>query len=167
MKKEKPPIPCVGNNCFFIDTHCHLDMKDYADDLDETLEKAHRHGVHSIITIGIDEKSSIAAVELAKKHPSIKASIGIHPHDVNQITATAYQRLKNLADDNKEHIVGYGEIGLDYAKLYAEPATQKKCSVNNWNLPKNFPYLLLSIIVMPTTTPLTSFARLARFQTAE
>ncbi len=111
-------------------------MKNYRDDLDDILEKARQHGVHSIITIGIDEESSIAAVELAKKHSLIKASIGIHPHDVNQIKPETYQRLKTLAAENKEHIVGYGEIGLDYAKLYAEPAVQQKAFCEQLDLAK-------------------------------
>lgn len=135
-KNKKPPIPRVCNNSFFIDTHCHLDMKIYRDDIDEILEKAREHGVHSIITIGIDEESSIAAVELAKKHSLIKASIGIHPHDVNHIKSDTYQRLRTLASENKEHIVGYGEIGLDYAKLYTEPAIQQKAFCEQLELAK-------------------------------
>ncbi|MBU0943341.1 MAG: TatD family hydrolase [Proteobacteria bacterium] len=143
-KKEKPPIPCVANSSFFIDTHCHLDMKDYGEDLDKILIQARAHGVHSIITIGIDEKSSIAAVELARKYPLVKASIGIHPHDVDQIRPDTYQRLKTLAVENKEHIVGYGEIGLDYAKLYAEPGAQKKAFSQQLEIAKelNLPVII-------------------------
>ena len=136
IKKEKPPIPCVGDNSFFIDTHCHLDMKNYTDDLDEILKNAYEHGVHSIITIGIDVKSSIAAVDLAKKYSIIKASIGVHPHDVDHIQPDSYQRLQTLAAENKKYIVGYGEIGLDYAKLYAEPAAQKKAFCEQLELAK-------------------------------
>lgn len=136
MKKERPPIPCVNDDSFFIDTHCHLDMKNYQDDLDETLQKAAEHQVLSIITIGIDVTSSIAAVELAKKYPQLKASIGVHPHDVEQIGPDTWQRLTTLAAENKKHIVAYGEIGLDYAKRYAEPAIQKKAFCEQLELAK-------------------------------
>lgn len=125
MKKTKPPIPVLPANSFLIDSHCHLDMTDYKDDLEEVLTRARTQGVHSIITIGIDEKSSFAAVELAKKHSMIKATVGIHPHDVEQTDDTSYDRLKILVSDNCEHIVAYGEIGLDYAKQYSEPTVQK------------------------------------------
>ena len=126
MKKNKAPIPSLAADTILIDSHCHLDMSSYKDDLDELLLRAKAHGVHSIITIGIDEQSSIAAVELAKKHSMVKATVGVHPHDVEQIDAGTYQRIQNLVTENREHIVAYGEIGLDYAKQYAKPAAQKK-----------------------------------------
>jgi TatD DNase family protein len=127
MKKkiEKLPIPALPDDCFLIDSHCHLDMSSYEGELDTILTRAKSHGVRSIISIGIDEKSSIAAVELAKQHPMVKATVGIHPHDVEQIDDGTYQRLRNLIEGNREYIVGYGEIGLEYAKQYADPGAQK------------------------------------------
>jgi len=100
-------------------------MSSYEDDLSTVLAKAKSHGVHSIITIGIDEKSSRTAVELAKTYSMIKATVGVHPHDVEQADNSTYNRLKKLVTDNRKHVVGYGEIGLDYAKQYAEPTVQK------------------------------------------
>jgi TatD DNase family protein len=126
MKKTKAPIPDIHTNSFLIDSHCHLDMSSYKEDLDQVLANAKFHGVHSIITIGIDEKSSRAAIELAKTHSMVKATVGVHPHDVAQIDDFTYDRLTKLVRNNKKHVVGYGEIGLDYAKQYAEPAIQKK-----------------------------------------
>ncbi len=125
MKKVKAPIPVLSGNSFLIDSHCHLDMTAYKDDLDEVLARARTQGVHSIISIGIDEKSSLAAVELARKHSMIKATVGVHPHDVEQTDASGYDRLKTLVAANREHIVAYGEIGLDYAKQYSAPPVQK------------------------------------------
>jgi len=124
-KKEKPPIPVLQPGSFLIDSHCHLDMSSYKDDLDLILARSKRQGVHSVISIGIDEKSSVAAVRLAKKHAMVRATVGIHPHDVEQIDAGTYDRLRDLVSRNREYIVGYGEIGLDYAKQYADPAVQK------------------------------------------
>jgi len=124
-KKEKPPIPVLQSGYFLIDSHCHLDMSSYEDDLDLIIDRSKKQGVHSIISIGIDEKSSIAAVKLAEKYAMIKATVGIHPHDVEQIDAGTYDRLRDLVSHNREYIVGYGEIGLDYAKQYADPAIQK------------------------------------------
>lgn len=123
---KKPPIPSIHADSFLIDSHCHLDMNDYKDDLDTILARAKAHGIHSIISIGIDEESSMAAIELAKKYSIIKASVGVHPHDVEQIDDCTYERLKKLITQNREHVVGYGEIGLDYAKLYAEATLQRK-----------------------------------------
>ncbi len=124
MKKTKPPIPTLLPGNFLIDSHCHLDMDSYEEDLDAILKRAQEHGVQSIITIGIDEKSSIAAVKLAHKYPFVKATVGIHPHDVEQIEKATYTRLQKLVQENREQVVAYGEIGLDYVKNYSPKTTQ-------------------------------------------
>lgn len=137
MKKTKPPIPTVADGSFFIDSHCHLDMSHYKDDLDNVLAQAKKHGVHSIVTIGIDEQSSVEAVQLAKKYSMVKATVGVHPHDVEHIDDQIYTRLQKLVSNNLDHVVGYGEIGLDYAKQYAEPAIQKKAFAKQLDLAKS------------------------------
>lgn len=135
-KNEKPQIPVIDDQCFLIDSHCHLDMNSYKDDLDSILANARTHGVRAVITIGIDEKSSIAAIELAKIHPMVKATVGIHPHDVAQISNNSFDSLRQLVNENREHIVAYGEIGLDYAKQYADPALQQTAFRSQLDLAK-------------------------------
>ncbi len=144
MKKQRPPIPELKPDNFLIDSHCHLDMDCYNDDLDDILARATAHGVQAIVTIGIDEQSSFDAVKLAQTYSMIKATVGIHPHDVDKTDDTGYHRLIDLASDNKEYVVGYGEIGLDYAKQYAEPAIQKKAFRKQLEIAKS---LELPIIV--------------------
>ena len=143
-KKEKPPIPVLHNNVSLIDSHCHLDMSSYEGELDKILTRAQTHGVHSLISIGIDEQSSIAAIELAKKHTMIKATVGVHPHDVERIDDGTYERLQNLVECNRKYIVGYGEIGLDYAKPYADHAAQRYAFCSQLELAKE---LKLPVII--------------------
>jgi len=126
MKKKKTPIPELPTNCYLIDSHCHLDMESYQEDLAETLHRAKSHGIKSIITIGIDEQSSLAAVELARQYPMIKATVGVHPHDAEKIDDGTYSRIRKLVAANTKHIVAYGEIGLDYAKEYSPKQIQLK-----------------------------------------
>ncbi len=144
MKKDKAAIPVLTGDVFFIDSHCHLDMDSYEEDLEAVLERARHHGVQSIITIGIDEKSSRRAVELAKTYPMLRATVGIHPHDVNDIHSSTWQNLERLIEDNREYIVAYGEIGLDYARNYSEPETQKKAFRKQLQLAKD---LQLPVII--------------------
>jgi TatD DNase family protein len=119
-------------------------MHSYEDDLDAILERAHAHKVRSIISIGIDEQSSIAAVNLAHKYSFVKATVGVHPHDVKQIDKQYYSRLKNLVLDNREQVVGYGEIGLDYVKNYSPKATQLRTFEEQLSLAKE---LSLPVII--------------------
>ena len=125
-KKERPPLPTVQAPCFFIDTHCHLDMDAYETDLADILQSASKQGVQAIITIGIDEESSRTAVTLAEEYPMLHACIGVHPHDAESVTKETWNNLKELVAHSNNVIVGYGEIGLDYARNYSAPLIQKK-----------------------------------------
>lgn len=98
-------------------------MSDYADDLDAVIRLAHESHISTIITIGIDLQSSARAIELAQAHDRIYATVGIHPHEAKTATKETLDKLNVLAANPK--VVGYGEIGLDYAKAYAPVDIQK------------------------------------------
>ncbi len=101
-------------------------MASYNDDLNEVIEKAQRHKVPQIITIGIDIQSSIRAIKIAQKHKGVVyATIGVHPHEVDELTDEDYAEIHDLYKNNTNHIVGYGEIGLDYVKMHSEPTNQR------------------------------------------
>jgi TatD DNase family protein len=123
-KRQETPVPLSGIP--LVDTHCHLDMDAYTHDLDVILRDAFQHNVRAVVSVGIDVKSSKQAVELARRYPMISATVGIHPHDVDNITDRTLVIVADLAQENKEHIVGYGEIGLDYVKRYSSPENQRK-----------------------------------------
>lgn len=105
-----------------IDSHCHLDMKDYAVDLDNVIQQADRLGVKKIITIGIDLSSSQQAVRISNQYASVYAAAGVHPHDAVDVNKETLNSIAALADQS--NVVGYGEIGLDYAKMYAPKEIQ-------------------------------------------
>ncbi|KAF0187586.1 MAG: hydrolase TatD [Desulfobulbaceae bacterium] len=124
--KQKAQLPQLTEDTFLIDSHCHLDMDDYACDLELILERARQHHIRTIISIGIDEKSSRQAIALARKYPMVKATVGIHPHDVTNIEPNTLDILAGLVENNRDQVVGYGEIGLDYVKNYAPPDLQRR-----------------------------------------
>jgi TatD DNase family protein len=109
----------------FIDTHCHLDMAAFDDDLTDVLARATAAQVTSIVTIGIDPDSSRRAIDLAQNYSPIFATIGIHPHDAQHSGEKECRLLENLYADYHDYVVGFGEIGLDYVKGYSEPALQR------------------------------------------
>ena len=124
MKKQKHRLPPIESGSRIIDTHCHLDMDDYRLDLPDIIQRANTAGVTGIVTIGIDLASSLAAVDLASRYPPLRAAVGVHPHDAQNIAEKDLDKIKKLA--GKENVVGYGEIGLDYVKDYSAPAIQRK-----------------------------------------
>ncbi|MEN8190720.1 MAG: TatD family hydrolase [Thermodesulfobacteriota bacterium] len=125
-KKKIPPPPPIKGDSYLIDSHCHLDMGSYEKDLEAVLARAKEGGVKRILTIGIDEASSRRAVELARNYPAIRASVGVHPHDVDRINDETLTNLTNLARNNHGLVVAYGEIGLDYVKQFSPAHLQKK-----------------------------------------
>lgn len=124
MPKQKPAPPVLPEDAAVIDSHCHLDMEEYSGDLDEVIERAGQCGVRGIVTIGIDPHSSAAAVDIARQYPSVRATVGIHPHDADSATAHSLRTIADLAEGNPDEVVGYGEIGLDYVKQYSDRNTQ-------------------------------------------
>lgn len=93
-----------------IDTHAHLDGDAFAADLDAVLERARDAGVARMVTAGQDEVTSRAAMELAARHASVVAAVGVHPHEAKG--AGDLQWLEPLARTGG--VVAVGEIGLDY-----------------------------------------------------
>lgn len=91
-----------------IDTHIHLNMKDYNDDLDQLLENAKLAGVEKMIVVGMDNYHNKKAVELSKKYPNLYASVGIHPVDVGKLTLDDVMPYVN-----HKKVVAIGETGID------------------------------------------------------
>jgi len=107
-----------------IDSHAHLEMREFDDDRNDVIERAKAAGVDFIVTVGTNPGLSRKAVKLAGQYDNIYATIGVHPHDVGKISNTTYDELKKLAGDKK--VVAYGEIGLDYFRNIAPQALQIK-----------------------------------------
>jgi len=77
VRKEPAQLPHLSEDTFLVDSHCHLDMDAYQDDLDALLQQAYQNHIRTIISVGIDEKSSRQAISLAAKYNMVKATIGV------------------------------------------------------------------------------------------
>lgn len=117
-------MPELSPGVALIDTHCHLDMSAYMGDCEQVINRALDAGVSHIITVGIDLESSRKAIAIAEKYTSIKATVGVHPHNVAELKESDYKELKHLA--TSPEVVAYGEIGLDYVKQYSPVEVQKE-----------------------------------------
>lgn len=95
-----------------IDSHAHLDGEKFADDRAAVVERALASGVVKIITMGDSLESSARSVALTEEFESVYAAVGIHPEEVQPMTAATDDRL--AAWTAQEKVVAIGEIGLDY-----------------------------------------------------
>jgi len=93
------------------DTHCHLDFPEFDRDRDAVIAAAARCGVALMVNVGTSAASSRASVELARRHPGVLASAGIHPSEASAGMA-AFGEIEALAADPLVRAIG--ETGLDY-----------------------------------------------------
>jgi TatD DNase family protein len=93
-----------------IDTHCHLDQ---VADTRLAIEEAKKSGVDAIIAVGVDNKSNIRNLQLAKEISIIKifVALGLHPTEIK--TEEIEESLKFIRENIKP-AVAIGEIGLDF-----------------------------------------------------
>ncbi|ANM30505.1 hypothetical protein ABI59_14370 [Acidobacteria bacterium Mor1] len=98
-----------------FDSHCHLDYPGVFEQLDDVLARAREAGVARMTTIGAGSTAGSAenAVRIANQHPeTIRATVGIHPHEAKEVTPEVMERIEELAADPM--VVAIGETGLDY-----------------------------------------------------
>lgn len=107
-----------------IDTHTHLYFDQYESDLDAVIGRAHGADVIAMLTVGIDYKSSLQAVQTAEQYDSIYAAVGVHPHDAKDMTDEQFEQCRELLQHPK--VVAIGEIGLDYHYDYSPRDVQRR-----------------------------------------
>jgi TatD DNase family protein len=106
-----------------IDSHCHIDFRDFDGIRDDALKEAQAAGIHTVINVGADIESSERGVDLARRHKMIYATVGVHPHDARTLDGKAFGRLRELATQDK--VVAIGEIGLDFYRDLSPRPVQK------------------------------------------
>lgn len=108
-----------------IDSHAHLDMPEFAHDLDAVIQRALAGGVDSIITVGIGMHECRQALALAEQHPCMYATLGIHPHNATELDRAALDFIEKNAGNPK--VVALGEMGLDYFRNRSPREAQRSC----------------------------------------
>jgi TatD DNase family protein len=110
-----------------IDSHCHLETKDFGDERDQVIERARAAGVAHFVAVGSgDSLANVEnAVALAETHPDVSAAIGIHPHDVARMPDGAFAAIERLAREHPR-VVAVGETGLDYHYHHSPAASQQE-----------------------------------------
>ncbi|MBC7575931.1 MAG: TatD family hydrolase [Tardiphaga sp.] len=94
-----------------VDSHCHLDFPDFADDLDGILGRAEAAGVGRFVTISTRVKRLPALLALTERFPNVYCSVGTHPGHVDEEDGIPAEELIELTKHLK--VVALGEAGLD------------------------------------------------------
>lgn len=109
----------------YIDTHSHLNSKDFEDDCFSIIEECFLNEV-GMINVGTTFLDSLLAIEIAKRYSnSVYATVGMHPLYVEE-EEFKYDQFKEIAKHEK--VKAIGEIGLDY---FYHPKNLKKEEYRN------------------------------------
>ena len=97
-----------------VDSHCHLDFKDFQDDLYLVIKKAYNSNVKHMLSISVNLEDFNNVYKVANSYDNIYCTTGIHPNNVpeNKNNELLFEKLSlNL---NKKKVIGVGETGLDF-----------------------------------------------------
>lgn len=95
-----------------IDTHCHLDFPDFAEDLAAYVARAEEAGVSRMVTISTRVSRFATYAGIAERFASVWCTVGTHPHGAHEELDVTADQLAQLAEHPR--CVAIGEAGLDY-----------------------------------------------------
>ena len=107
-----------------IDSHCHLDFPDFAEELDAVVARAAAAGVERMVTISTRVAQGETYRALAERFDNVYFSIGTHPHQAAEEAETDAAAIRRFAAHPK--CVAIGEAGLDYHYDYAPRAVAER-----------------------------------------
>ena len=118
----------------YVDSHAHLDGKEFDSDREQVIARARAAGVQTIVAIGNGDSPGQVdcGIRLAEKYDFIYATLGIHPHEAQLATDEAYANMEKLARYPK--VIAWGEIGLDYFYDHSPRETQKQVFLRQMEL---------------------------------
>ena len=98
-----------------VDSHCHLDFKDYIDDLDEVIKRAVASNVKYFLSISVDFENFEQIKNITNKYKNVWCTTGVHPNHVELIKDFKIENIYKQLDNNIKNpkVVGLGETGLD------------------------------------------------------
>lgn len=110
-----------------VDSHCHLDFPDFADDLDTVIARAEAAGVRTLVSICTHVSRFNQVLEIAERYENVYCTVGVHPHNAQSEGTIDAKNLIALCAHPK--VIGLGETGLDYFYEHSPKALQKKAFI--------------------------------------
>jgi TatD DNase family protein len=120
---NRPPFERLEMT-MLVDSHCHLDFPDFAEDLDGIVARATAAGIGRIVTISTRVRRLGALLEIVDRFPNVYCSVGTHPHHADEEDGIPAAELIELTQHPK--VVALGEAGLDYFYDNGSPEAQAR-----------------------------------------
>ena len=107
----------------YVDSHCHLDFPDLAERTPQLLANMASAEVEHALCVSVNLADWPRVAELARTHPQLSASVGVHPDYPDVPEPTVDDLLERAADPV---VVAIGETGLDYFRATGDLAWQRE-----------------------------------------
>ena len=133
-----------------IDTHCHIDDPQYAENLESFLADQQAGGVVAILVPGVDATSIKDVLEVCNRYPHyLFPALGLHPENVKEDWKIQLQTLKKAVDERMQStspLIAIGEIGLDYHwdVTFKEQQQEALREQMRWAVQYNLPVMIHS-----------------------
>ena len=114
----------MGKTMQLFDSHCHLDDHSYESQLTTVIHRARQDGILNMMTVGIDQQTSLRGVEIAEEFDGVYVSVGVHPHNASSCSERVMETLTDLAKNPK--VCAWGETGLDFNRMFSPQMDQEK-----------------------------------------
>lgn len=111
-------------SCGLFDTHAHLTDERFDEDRAGLIASLPERGVTRVIDIACTVEQAEATLALTREYDFVYAGVGVHPHEVGNMTHADLDALERLSHEEK--VVAIGEIGLDYHYDFAPREAQRK-----------------------------------------
>lgn len=104
----------------FIDTHAHLDVEEFAEDLPEVIIRAKEAGVAKIFLPAVDLPSVSTVLQVCRDYPNYTfPMIGLQPEEVKGDYQEVLKKMKKILDasfaqSSPSPFIAIGEVGLDF-----------------------------------------------------
>ena len=96
-----------------IDTHTHLYVKEFQEDIDQLISRAAEEGVEKFYLPAIDSSETKSMLDLEKRFPSrVFAMAGLHPCSVKENYKDELKKIERQLSERE--FAGIGETGLDF-----------------------------------------------------
>ena len=98
---------------YWIDTHTHLYLDNFKENIDEVLERSYNNGVTKLCLPAIEKSNHAALTQLVAKNPkSIFPMLGLHPCSVKENYKEELAFVKEQIETT-QNFIAIGEIGID------------------------------------------------------
>ncbi|KAG8584365.1 hypothetical protein GDO81_008799 [Engystomops pustulosus] len=116
----------------YVDCHCHMTAEEFSQDIADILERSRKGGVQALVSVTEHAGELESLLHLSERYPHyIMPCFGVHPiqskaDGYRSVTLQDLEAALQQFEKIKDHLVGIGEIGLDFTPWFTPTAKERE-----------------------------------------